>query len=200
MPSKKGDKGRKKHRIERPCPNLNIDNGEGYYAKIEKKMGGNRVLVELHTGEKHEAIIKGRDRNKKFMNVGEYVLLNDGFEIEAVIRATHPKASEATRYLKKISNGGIIFKDYSDDENESDEELEDIEEFEIKKTIMGSTDKTKKILQRKELNKQRDQARKTEKSFTNVDVLEAETYKINLNKKNKPSNSDSVGDIDIDTI
>lgn len=196
MPSNARNKSRKKNRVEKACPDLNIENGEGFYAKIEKIIGGNRVLVKLHTGEEQIAIIMGRHKNKKWMRVGEYVLLNQYFEIQDVIRATHPKAVEANKYLKKLpGNEGIVFKDYSDGDGTDEEEEEEPDE-EIKKMTMGSVEKTKKMLGRKEADKKRDLSRRGEKTFTDSNVLQSESLEINANKK---SSADS-DDIDIDAI
>lgn len=192
--SKRAKTNRK--RIERPIPNLDIENGEGFYAKIEKIVGGNRVAVELHTGEKQIATIMGRHRNKKWMRPGEYVLLNKYFEIEDIIRATHPKAAEANKYLKKISNdGGIVFKDYSDNEEESDEDIDEEDLEDVKNPTMGSLEKTKQLLNRKEKVKERDQSRRTGKSYTSTEVLESESAALNSVK-----GSINDDDINIDDI
>lgn len=193
--TKRNKTGRKK--IERKIPDINVAAGEGYYATIEKIIGGNRLSVKLHTGEIHEAIIRGRDRNKNWMRVGQKVLLNEFFEIEEVIRDTNMKAGEAEKLLRKNGSSafGVSFQDYDSSESESDSEEDEDDLSGIKKATFGDLEKTKKMLDRKEKVKEREALRRTGKQYTDIDVLEIEKQNIA-----KITNDMNLDDFNIDDI
>lgn len=205
--STKKTKRNKTHRkkIERKIPDIDVSNGEGFYAVVEKIIGGNRILVKLHSGEEHEATIPGKYRNKVWLRAGSKVLLNESYEVAHIIRDTDANAAEAEKMLRKSNgdNGGIYFQDYESEESE-EEELKD-DALEIRKTTFGKLDKTKSLLAQKEKGKERDNSRKGGREFTSVEELERQTGELTTSitvsttvKKNNSDNVDS--DVDIDNI
>lgn len=196
--NKRNKTGRK--RAERKMVEIDIESGEGFYGILESIIGGNKVSVKLHTGEVHEAMIRGRDRNKRWMKKGEILLLNKYFEIEEKITNTHPKAHEAEKYLRKTNGGsGIIFQDYDDEDSEGDysSDEESDEESKTKKEAFGYQ-KTKQLLARKEKVKERESERKGGRVFTGEDVLEREN--VSTIKNSNVMVGDDGEEINIDDI
>lgn len=175
-------------RLEKKVQNINVQEGEGYYGTVEKRIGGNRIMVKLNNGVSHEAIIPGRFRNRNWLNVGSTVLLNLDYEVVEIIKNNNYKLAEAEKMLDQLYNE-------SDEESENEENNGDNPDNEIKKAVGGSYVKTKTMLDRKEKVKEREMSRRTGKVFSKAEDLEKEISDIMLgsNKKIADSNGNDSG-------
>jgi translation initiation factor IF-1 len=121
---KKGKTGRVKTRPEKAIESVDVTEGEGFYARIKKRLGGKpaKFEVTLSNGTTSEVIVRGKMHKKVWINPGMLVLINNGQEIVKVIRETDKDAREANDMMGKVENNNSVFSTFFANESSDDEE------------------------------------------------------------------------------
>ena len=83
---------------------IDVNDGTGYYAKVTKKYGNNRVGVKLNNGIESHAIIPGLFRKKVWIDVDHIVLINTDFEILKLIKEDDPEYQNAVNMFKTVDD------------------------------------------------------------------------------------------------
>ena len=111
---KKGKTGRVKTRPEKAIESVDVTEGEGFYARIKKRLGGKpaKFEVTLSNGTTSEVIVRGKMHKKVWINPGMLVLVNSGQEIVKVIRETDKDAREANDMMGKVENNNSVFSTF----------------------------------------------------------------------------------------
>lgn len=127
MPNTHGGKNYKKKKrrsYDNKQINVDVDNGTDYYGKISKRLGGNRLQLDLHDGRSIQAIIPGKFMNRLWFRIGDIVQTNEDFEIVRKVKETdkdaHNAAERIDRTLDEDQNGlvfGNMLQEESDDED-----------------------------------------------------------------------------------
>ncbi len=146
---------------------MDVENGDGYYAKVLKLLGTNRVLVKLHNNIEAQVTIPGRLYKKVWIKPDNYILVNNYMEIEKV----YNDLDKDTDHVKKV----FIQKTGE----ESSEQIITLPKVETSK------------IERQEKEKARQISRSEGRHFTNPDELEKQV----INKNNDDSSENSEYDI-----
>lgn len=85
---------------------IDVDQGEGYYAHVDKIIGHNRIDVQLLNGNTTQAIIPGRMFKRIWIKVGNYIIINTDYEVVKIIFEGDP----LYQYVKKQFNDIIVTK------------------------------------------------------------------------------------------
>jgi translation initiation factor IF-1 len=124
---KKGKTGRVKTRPEKVIESVNVLEGEGFYARVKKRLGGKPAKFEvvLSNGTTSEVIARGKMHKKVWINPGMLVLVNSGNEIVKIIKENDKDAREANDIMSKVENTNSVFSTFfsnnsSDDEDDID--------------------------------------------------------------------------------
>ena len=180
MPNVKGGKGYKKNKSNRDrkrpkkaTEKIDVQTGEGYYAKIRKRLGGAPAEFEalLHDGSIHNIQIRGRMRKKEWVNCGMIVLINKDYEIVKIIKDYDQEYSIANRMIETTQKDKIAYNFIEDDED-SDEEYEEIE--------LKTNDEKKEEIDDSDLMKMINPNRKKNKILLDEEEFDEESDEINI--------------------
>ena len=133
-------KNKKKGRIVIQESFVDVEKGEGFYGKVTKLLGLNRVTVLLNTGTEVQATFPGKFRKKIWIHLNNIVLLNETYEIMDVIKDSHKRYIEATDMLRKVTSTDDYF---IRDKVETSDDLSDIfsrNEFDVLKNKIDVLD------------------------------------------------------------
>jgi translation initiation factor IF-1 len=97
-------KNKKKGRIVIQDTLIDVEKGEGFYGKVIKLLGLNRVMILLNTGSEVQATFPGKFRKKLWIHINNIVLVNESYEILDLIKDSHKRFVEATTMLRKITS------------------------------------------------------------------------------------------------
>jgi translation initiation factor 1A len=126
---KKGKSGRVRERPDKKIEVVDVSAGEGFFAKVEKKLGGKPAQIEvtLNNGTKSIAFVRGKMHKKVWINIGMIVLVNKDMEIIKIIRDSDKDVIKATEMLDKVSSNNINYVDIyaSSNEDSSDDESDE---------------------------------------------------------------------------
>jgi len=157
---------------------IDVDNGEGYYGKILKFIGGDQVLWFLHDGREETATIPGRMLGfRTKLSVGNTVLINLDMEIEELIRLTNNRTDEAiSKFKSGIKESDLFGENEVQEDGDIDDELMGMYANYRTEKVKSTDDKLNKTLKFKEREKERDKTRKSGegRQFTDPKILEAE--------------------------
>lgn len=139
MPNVRGGKGYKKSKSGREkvkfnnVEEINVINGEGFYGKIKKRLGGKPAQFEivLSNGTTTVGIVRGKLHKKVWVNIGNLVLLNQDLEIVKILKETDKDVKLAHELMNKVENETAIFSSYFNHDVPSDEETEDEDDVEL---------------------------------------------------------------------
>ena len=134
MPNIRGGKGYKKGKTNRvrDKPNraiesVDVDAGEGFYARIIKRLGGKPAQFEvtLSNGTTDTIISRGRMHKKQWINPGMLVLVNSGKEIVKIVKEADNDAKDANKIMNKVENNDKnIFCTFFNDESSDDDDID----------------------------------------------------------------------------
>jgi initiation factor 1A len=97
-------KNKKKGRIVIHDTLIDVEKGEGFYGKVVKLLGLNRVMILLNTGTEVQATFPGKFRKKLWIHVNNIVLVNESYEILDLIKDSHKRYVEATNMMRKVTS------------------------------------------------------------------------------------------------
>jgi hypothetical protein len=160
MPNIRGGKGYKKKKTNRDrtrptkaIESVNVEEGEGYYATIIKRLGGKPAQFEvtLSNGTTGTILSRGRMHKKQWINPGNIVLVNNDGEIVKIVKDKDNDAVDAKMMMDKVGNNKSVFctffdNDSSDDENNDNNDMGKIQdplEF-LKQKIESNKNNNKK--------------------------------------------------------
>ena len=137
-PNERGGKGYKKNhtnrdrfRPEKKIESVDVVAGEGFYARIVKRLGGKPATFEvtLSNGNSSTVIARGKMHKKAWVNPGMLVLVNKTGEIIKIVKDSDKSAVQANQMMGKIENETSIFNpvfqnDSSDDDSDDDSSTE----------------------------------------------------------------------------
>lgn len=138
----KGGKGYKKRKTNRDrCQPkrefaINVEEGEGYYATVNKIVGGNQVEVTLNNGTVTNVIIPGRmkrGRKQGWIRQNMTVLVNTENEILKIVRDNDKDAVTAHNMMNRVASSRSALNFYESDST-SDDENEDTQNTQQSKT------------------------------------------------------------------
>jgi len=151
---------------------LDVENGDGYYGKVLKLLGTNRVLVKLHNNIETQVTIPGRLYKRVWIKPDHYILVNNLMEIEKVYNDFDKDTSEVKRVFGEKTG------------EDSSEQIT---------TIHKVSD-----LERKQEDKLRYLSRSEGRHFTNPEELEKQDKQDKQDKQNKEDSN--IDDFDISQI
>ena len=163
-------------------PDLPVDTTTGidHYAIVSKRLGDNRLMVKLDTGNEVQAVIPGRFRRKVWFNAGDYIQVQctgeDYYDVIQKIVNENELAKAQTAIGKKEHTADDVFLPDIEEEDEEESEPESDEEFDafgnkIEKTeeqtdekedVVKLTNQTVNVdkFKRKQKEKERDLSRR----------------------------------------
>lgn len=126
----------------------NVAEGDGYYAKVIKRLGGNQLRVKLSNGTEDTVVIPGRLYKKQWIKQDMIVLVNNENEIIKIIRDNDKDATTAHDAIDKLDKNKTSINIYQESSSDDDDDvlLEDIGLIKSKNTKGGvsSLDNDKK--------------------------------------------------------
>lgn len=166
---------------------IDVDAGEGYYAKVKKLMGDNNVMLLLHNGKEELGTIPGRMIKRVWIKPGFLVLVDKDKQIEEIIRPGCDREADARKKLGMTSTEMFSFFD----ENEEEDDGEDID---MKLSDINRSKPSKEKLKEQNINRQKSISEG--RHFTDPLVLQ----KTDLPKPIEPESDDDDKPINIDDI
>jgi len=128
---KKMKSGNVRRKSKNPDIPVDTTTGIDHYAIVSKRLGNNRILVKLDTGDEVQAVIPGRFCRKVWFNAGDFVQVqhvgDDYYDVIQKIVNENELAKAQTVIGKKENTTDDIFIPEVDDEEES--EVESGDEF-----------------------------------------------------------------------
>jgi hypothetical protein len=121
---KKGKTNRVRDKPNRAIESVDVDAGEGFYARIIKRLGGKPAQFEvtLSNGTTDTIISRGRMHKKQWINPGMLVLVNNGKEIIKIVREVDNDAKDANKIMNKVENNDKnVFCTFFNDESSDDD-------------------------------------------------------------------------------
>jgi translation initiation factor IF-1 len=173
---KKGKTGRDKSRPEKKLEIVNVAEGEGFYARIKKRLGGKPAKFEiaLSNGTSGEAIARGKMHKKVWINPGMLVLINSGNEIIKVIRESDKDAKEAGEMMGKVENANSVFSTFFVNESSDDDDINICEETDSDELNQNSDNSQKSLNDLENPNKKRNNKKTEEESEENSEEYSEE--------------------------
>jgi len=130
-------------------PDLPVDTTTGidHYAIVSKRLGDNRLMVKLDTGNEVQAVIPGRFRRKVWFNAGDYIQVQrtgeDYYDVIQKIVNENELAKAQTAIGKKENTADDVFlPDIGEEEDEEESEPESDEEFDAFGNKIEKTEET----------------------------------------------------------
>ena len=164
---------------------LDVENGDGYYGRVLKLLGTNRILVKLHNNTETQVTIPGRLYKKVWIKPDNYILVNNYMEIEKVYRELDKDTDQVKRiFIQKTGEGNL-------------EKITTIPKIEEDPFVSK--------VSRQEKEKERYVSKTAGRHFTNPDELEKDDIKISFYEetgetKEITNNSDNSDSVPIDKI
>jgi translation initiation factor IF-1 len=191
----KGYKKRKTNRVRnqpnRAEENINVEEGQGYYATIVKRLGGAPACFEATLSNGTMSIIQARGRmhKKQWMNAGDKVLVNNDGEIVRKVRDTDNDAIDAKKIMEKAENNKSVFCTFVDDDS-SDEDM-DLEKDsynnpnDFLKKLYGMSNNKKETRNKKEEESQEESQEEYDEEYE-----ECEEYDEECDEENDEENNE----------
>lgn len=128
---KKMKSGNVRRKSKNPDQPVDTTTGIDHYAVVSKRLGDNRLLVKLDTGDEVQAVIPGRFRRKVWFNAGDFIQVQQAgdnyFDVIQKIINESELLKAQTAIGKKENTADDVFM--PDIEEEEESEVESDEEF-----------------------------------------------------------------------
>jgi len=139
---KKNKSGNVRRKSKNPDRPVDTTTGIDHYGIVQRRIGGNRLLVKIDNGNEVQAVIPGRFMKKVWFNAGDYIQVRseDGGYYDIIQKImNHGEQQNAQIALNKRETGeqnifrpDVIVEEEDDDDyvnNKNSSEDDDIDEF-----------------------------------------------------------------------
>jgi len=183
---KKMKSGNVRRRSKNPDAPVDTTTGIDHYAIVIKRLGDNRILVKLDTGQEVQAVIPGRFRRKVWFNAGDYIQIQcssaNCYDVIQKIINENEKINAETAVGKEGGVNDIFMPSTEDPDNESGDERidEEFDAFGNKLEPIEDTEDTQN-----DGDKQNDEKNQDEKLIMTKPNINADKMKRRIKEKER---------------